>query len=289
MMTNEITRVPITVHRTPVDLGGKFPEPIREWLNNEFGTVRTLMIEGKPWFMAVDVAKILEYTNSRKAIKDHVQPQDKQTIDISTVTNSYGWNPKRVIINEVGMYSLIFHSRMPKAQEFAHWVCEEVLPSIRKHGAYLTPGTLEDVRSKPEKLQHLVEELEQERQLRMKLEDEVKELKPLADYTKEVLQSDELLTVTLVAKEFGLTAQKLNQVLHEHHLIFKLTRKNGRSCWHVYNEYVKKGWFGYKTHKYADHSNNTRSTTHQYITQAGRQKLHELLPAWGYARLNNAV
>lgn len=103
--------------------------------NSEFGSVRATSINGEPWIVAKDAADILGYSNSRKAIADHVDPEDKT--DGVTIRDAMGRDQNPWMINESGLYSLIFGSKLPKAKEFKHWVTSEVLPSIRKTGGYI--------------------------------------------------------------------------------------------------------------------------------------------------------
>ena len=103
--------------------------------NAEFGKVRTIVKDGEPYFIGKDVADILGYTNSRKAIGDHVDEEDKNTV---TIRDGIQGNPNLTIINESGVYALIFGSKLPKAKQFKRWVTSEVLPSIRKTGSYNT-------------------------------------------------------------------------------------------------------------------------------------------------------
>ena len=98
--------------------------------NEEFGQVRTLVINGEPWFVGKDVAEILGYSNTRKALADHVDEEDKGVTKCDTL----GGVQDLTVINESGLYSLILSSKMPNAKKFKHWVTSEVLPSIRKHG-----------------------------------------------------------------------------------------------------------------------------------------------------------
>ena len=100
--------------------------------NEEFGNVRTYMIEGEPWFIGKDIATILGYTNTAKAIRDHVDNDDKLTERIVLS----GQNRDVIFINESGFYSLILLSKMPNAKKFKKWVTSEVLPSLRKTGTY---------------------------------------------------------------------------------------------------------------------------------------------------------
>ena len=105
--------------------------------NSEFGKIRTIMLDEVPWFVGRDVANILGYSNTRKAILDHVDTEDKN--DGVTIRDSIGREQNPILINESGVYALIFASKLPTAKSFKHWVTSEVLPSIRKTGSYLTP------------------------------------------------------------------------------------------------------------------------------------------------------
>ena len=105
--------------------------------NAELGSVRTTVIGSEPFFVGKDVAEILGYSNPRKALFDHVNAEDK--MDGVTIRDSIGREQKPILINESGLYSLILRSQLPKAQKFKRWVTNEVLPSIRKYGAYQVP------------------------------------------------------------------------------------------------------------------------------------------------------
>ena len=102
--------------------------------NDEFGEIRTVEISGEPWFVGKDVAEILGYTNPRKAIGDHIDADDKGVTKCDTL----GGSQELTIINESGLYSLILSSKLPNAKAFKKWVTSEVLPSIRKHGGYIS-------------------------------------------------------------------------------------------------------------------------------------------------------
>lgn len=104
--------------------------------NPEFGEIRAIEVDGEPWFVGKDVAAALGYSNPRDALAKHVDEEDKDTVAFRDGTSG---NPNQTIINESGVYSLIFSSKRPKAKEFKRWVTSEVLPSIRKTGGYLTP------------------------------------------------------------------------------------------------------------------------------------------------------
>lgn len=104
--------------------------------NEEFGQIRTLMIDGEPWFVGKDVAAILGYSNTKKAIADHVDSEDKMQRDGVTIRDPMGREQHPTIINESGLYSLILSSKLPSAKRFKHWVTSEVLPALRKTGHY---------------------------------------------------------------------------------------------------------------------------------------------------------
>lgn len=115
---------------------------VQTFANNEFGAVRSMMIDNVPWFVGYDVATALGYSNSRKALGDHVDDEDKNTV---TIRDGIQGNPNMTIINESGLYSLIFSSKLPAAKRFKHWVTNEVLPAIRKTGEYKTAATQDEV------------------------------------------------------------------------------------------------------------------------------------------------
>ena len=105
--------------------------------NPEFGKMRSIQIDGEPWFVGKDVAAALGYENTRDALSRHVDDEDKNTV---VIHDGIQGNPNMVIINESGVYALIFGSKLDSAKRFKHWVTHEVLPSIRKTGSYTLPG-----------------------------------------------------------------------------------------------------------------------------------------------------
>lgn len=121
---------------------------IRIFDNPEFGEVRTVMIDGEPWFVGKDVANALGYSRERDAISNHV---DKDDAVKHGVTDSMGREQQTTIINESGLYSLIFGSKLTSAKKFKRWVTSEVLPSLRKTGGYRIPQTI------PEQIQLLAQ------------------------------------------------------------------------------------------------------------------------------------
>lgn len=164
--------------------------------NPEFGSVRTLSINCTPYFMGKDVAEILGYTNTPKAIRDHVDDEDKLTERIVLA----GQNREVVCINESGLYSLILSSKMSTAKRFKRWVTSEVLPAIRKHGAYLTSETLEKVMNDPDAWIAVLTELKNERNQREQLQLEVVENKPKVIFADAVSVSETTILIGELAK-----------------------------------------------------------------------------------------
>ena len=168
--------------------------------NKQFGQVRAIMKDGEPWFSGKDVAVALGYSNPHKAIRDHVDDEDKLTE--RTVLS--GQNREVIFINESGLYSLIFSSRMPNAKKFKRWVTSEVIPSIRKNGYYDMRESKTDsymIEDPAERARRWAEEYEEKKLLECK----VTELKPKADYFDGLVDSKLLTTFRDAAKEFQMS------------------------------------------------------------------------------------
>ena len=184
----------------------------------EFGQLRTVEIDGEIYFVGKDVAQILGYENSRKALIDHVDSEDKikvpesrlqETAPVIDVTNrdgnserqTSGWFENRLTcINESGLYSLILSSKLPTAKKFKHWVTAEVLPSIRKHGAYLTTETAEKMLNNPDFAIKLLQTIKDEREKRIAAENLIEEQRPKVIFADAVSESDSTILVGELAK-----------------------------------------------------------------------------------------
>ena len=160
--------------------------------NSEFGEIRMVEIDSEPWFVGKDVADILGYTNTAKAIRDHVDDEDKLTERIVLS----GQNREVIFINESGLYSLILSSKLPNAKAFKRWVTSEVLPSIRKHGLYAKEELLDN----PDIAIAAFKALKEEREARKALEVENKQMQPLALFAKSVSSSDTSILIGDLAK-----------------------------------------------------------------------------------------
>ena len=165
--------------------------------NAEFGSVRTLTIDEKPYFVGKDVAEILGYAKPRNAIATHVDEEDRKDAPIQ---GNLGGTQLMTIINESGLYSLILSSKLPNAKRFKRWVTAEVLPSIRKHGAYMTDSTLEQALTSPDFLIKLATELKTEKEKRQALEVQAEENKPKVLFAEAVSVSNTSILVGDLAK-----------------------------------------------------------------------------------------
>lgn len=141
---------------------------IQLFKNEEFGEIRSLIINDEPWFVGKDVAEILGYAEPRSAVSKKVDAEDRGVSKIATPSGKQ----EMTIINESGLYSLILSSKLPSAKKFKRWVTSEVLPTIRKHGAYATDEVMDEIISNPEFGIKLLSELKEEREKRKQLEND---------------------------------------------------------------------------------------------------------------------
>ena len=234
--------------------------------NKDFGKVRVVKIAETPYFVGKDVAEILGYSNSRKAVADHVDDDDKK--DGVTIRDSIGREQKPILINESGLYSLILSSKLPTAKKFKHWVTSEVLPTIYRYGMYATEKLLKS----PEFLLEVAKKLKADKEKIAVLEGTVEELAPKASYCDIILGTTDLMPVTLIAKDYGKTAQWLNRYLADKGVQHKIDKT------YVLNQkFADKGYTGTKTFIYRDYYNYCHSSTNTLWTQKGRLFIYELL------------
>ena len=165
--------------------------------------VRIFKIENEPWFVGKDLTNILGYTHGARDINAHVADEDKLKSQIRTA----GQMREQILVNESGLYSLILSSKMPNAKKFKHWVTSEVLPTIRKHGAYMTDEKIEEVLTDPDTIIKLATQLKDEReqrlieqQLRKDAENQVQEMKPKALFADSVATSKSTILIGELAK-----------------------------------------------------------------------------------------
>ena len=212
-----------------------------------FGEIRTMTNDrGETFFVGKDVAEALGYKNSRKAIIDHVDNEDRE--DGVTIRDAIGRPQKIVVINESGLYALILSSKLEQAKAFKRWVTSEVLPLIRQTGTYTIH------RKQIETLHHQIEALE-----------------PKAEYCDEVLDSVSCLTTTQIAKELSMTANDLTRVLEHQKVMYK---QGGH--WLLYADFARKGYAKSRTKSWRDLEGDLHTRTYLVWTEAGRQFIHRL-------------
>jgi prophage antirepressor-like protein len=224
--------------------------------NEEFGEIRTLTIDGEPWFVAKDITDRLKYSNGRKAVADHVDDEDKGVTKVTTL----GGNQDMTIINESGVYSLVFGSNMPEAKRFKRWVTFEVLPEIRKTGIYHAPTSFAEA---------LELAAAQAREME-KLAAENAKLLPKAEFFDAVTDSKSAISIGEVAKvlDVGIGQNKLFAFLREKKIL----------DYHniPYQEYIDRGYFRTIEQKY-DVRGEVRISIKTLVFQKGIDYIRRLL------------
>ena len=222
--------------------------------------IRTLLINDEPYFVANDIARSLGYKNPSDATNKYCKRSTK-----TWGSDSLGRQQEFKVIPESDMYRLIIKSNLPQAERFEEWVMEEVLPTIRKHGMYAT----EDLLNNPDLLIQVATQLKEERTNRLIAEQRVNELQPKADYYDKILANKSLMTISVIAKNYGMSANKMNQTLHK----LGVQYKQGKT-WLLYSKHQDKGWTHTEMLEVAGTDKLQPSTK---WTQKGHIALYELL------------
>lgn len=263
--------------------------------NQEFGNVRVVLENNDPWFIGKDVAEALGYKNSRKAMKDNVDDEDRKilrAVDFPKKSPAVTFEiPPRGLtaINESGLYSLVLCSKLPAAKQFKRWITHDVIPSIRKHGAYATDETIDKIVADPDFGIRLLTELRDERTRRVAAEQEklrleavssaqqetIKVLTPKAKYYDMVMASPNTMNITQIAADYGMSAVRMNQVLND----LKIQFKSGNQ-WVLYSKYKDQGYVRSESfvRDYGTHHVVVQRTK---WTQKGRIFLYDLLKESG--------
>lgn len=248
---------------------------LTKW-NFENSEVRTLTIENEPYFVGKDVADVLGYNNTKDALSRHVDSEDKTVIQRSENTTLEIPNRGLTVVNESGLYSLILSSKLPTAKKFKRWVTSEVLPSIRRNGMYVTDELIANPDLAIKAFMALKEEREKTKALNETVAvqtQQIAELKPKASYYDVVLNCKDLISVTEIAKDYGKTAQWLNNILHEEGIQYK----QGNKIWLLYKKYADKGYTNTKTQTFNGSDGKVHTKVHTYWTQKGRLFIYDLL------------
>lgn len=263
---------------------------IQVFSNEKFGQVRTIMQGGEPWFVAADVCRALELDQVSNAVRK-LDDDEKTLISIKGITNGVG-NPNVTAVSEPGLYSLVLGSRKPEAKAFKRWITHEVIPTIRKTGGYvhnrevfiqnylpfaddttkqLFRLTLDVVDKQNKQIADQQKELAEKSAV-------IKEMTPKASYYDIVINSPDLIPITIIAKDYGKSGTWLNRKLNE-----KGVQYRREKTWVLYHQYADKGYVGTKTYAYSGKSYGAEKhvAINTFWTQKGRLFIYDLLKADG--------
>ena len=235
--------------------------------NEEFGEVRTVMIDDKPYFVANDIASALGYKRPADAVSAHC----KGSVKYRYLTN--GGQQEVKIIPEGDVYRLIIKSKLPNAQKFESWVMDEVLPAIRKHGAYMTEQTIEKALTSPDFLIQLAPQLKQEQEARKLAEQTIEKQKPLVEFANKVSDSYNVIDMGRMAKllkdeHINIGRNRLFQWLRQKEILMTNNIP--------YQRYIDAGYFQVKESTYeTPFGTKTQQTT--YVTGKGQLYITEKL------------
>lgn len=243
--------------------------------SEEFGAIRTAGTAETPLFCLSDLCRVLDLTTSKVA-----QRLEKGVLSKYPLPTNGGIQELN-FVNEDGLYDVILDSRKPEAKAFRKWVTSEVLPSIRKSGGYIaaqadeTPEQImaralkvadETLKRKDALLQAQAEQIEKQTQ-------EIAKIAPLADYTKDVLQSTSTYTLTQVSKDLGFrSVYEFTAWAKEHHILYRQSDQ-----WMPTSQYSTNGWFTTRTFKYVKHDDSIGTSMTTVITEKGRKGLRTTL------------
>lgn len=238
--------------------------------NPEFGEVRTIEENGAILLCGSDVAKALGYTNPSKAINDHCRGDLTKRYPI---VDALGRTQGAIFIPESDLYRLVFSSKLPTAEKFTDWVTKEVLPSIRKTGGYALPkdypAALRALADAEEAKLRLLAENQQQAQV-------IADFEPIRQYVDTILESKGTMATSQIAADYGLTAQKLNKILHDGGI-----QRNVNGQWLLYAKHMGKGYTKSKTIQIIRSDGRPDTIMQTQWTQKGRLMIHEILTARG--------
>ena len=248
--------------------------------NSEFGKLEVLWKDGKAYFPAVHCAEVLGYSNPHDAIIRHCKVDGLVKHEVvSKTTNQHGFTTEQTVlkkfITEGNLYRLIIRSKLESAQRFERWVFDEVLPTIRKYGFYATDDMLEEFLNDPDLAIGVFSKLKEEREKVRQLESENKKLTEKSEYLDLILRSPNAVPITVIAKDYDMSAQEMNGWLRCIGVQYKLRC----GTWVLYQAYVGNGYTKSNTFMYDPV--NCKTTVHTQWTQKGRRFIYEKLKAYG--------
>ena len=192
---------------------------IKIFENPEFGSIRTVEVKNEPWFVGKDVAQALGYSQTSKAVREHVKDNHKGM----SVLDTPGGKQETTIIDEAGVYSLVMRSKLPKAEQFQEWVTSEVLPAIRKTGGYINgSGGMSDEEIMAKALMVAQKTIEANKERISKLEGDTERMKPKEIFADAVAASDNTILIGDLAKMIKQNGHPIGQKR-----LFEWLRENG--------------------------------------------------------------
>ena len=259
--------------------------------NEEFGEIRTIIINNEPWFVGKDVASALGYTDINHSVIDHVDEEDRVN------SKTQGQNDPELgqrgtwMINESGLYSLVLSSKLKSAKAFKRWITSEVLPTIRKTGGYVSNDDLfvetylssaDDAtklmfRTTLATVRQLNEDNRKLKQTVLAQSQQISEMEPKVTYYDIVLQCKDVITISTIAKDYGKSAKWMNQYLHDKGVQYKQG-----DIWLLYQKYASNGYTRTKTFV-SDETGSVK--VHTYWTQKGRLFIYDLMKNDGHLPL----
>ena len=229
--------------------------------------MRTVLKDGEPWFVAADVCRALEIGDTHKAV-ERLDNDEKGRSLIPTL----GGEQELLIVNEPGLYTLVLGSRKPEARAFKRWITHEVIPSIRKHGGYLTPPTIAELLENPDMIVELALTLKAEREKRLAAESDLRVARPKAAYFDDLVERNTLTGIRETAKELQWREKEFIHFLLEKGYVYRDQKQRLQP----YAEHVEDGLFELKECK---SDRNGWSGTQLLITPKGRESFRLLRPA----------
>ena len=262
---------------------------LQTFTNETIGAnVRVVIQNGEPLFVAKDVCKALDLSDTGRAV-ERLDSDESTRIEIDH-PQSPQKNIEVIVVNEYGLYNLIPGSRKPSAKQFKRWITHEVIPSIRKHGIYATDEAVDKIINDPDFGIKLLQELKAERQRRAELQNRVEnleervaiqgqqiaEMKPKSAYYDMILNAKGLVSITTIAKDYGMSGSKMNALLHKLGIQWKQN-----NTWVLYQNYAENSYTNTKTTEYQNHDGEYKVAVHTYWTQKGRLFIYETLKKIG--------
>ena len=232
--------------------------------NDQFGSIRTIIRDDEPWFVAADVCRALELGDTHKAV-ERLDDDEKGRSSIPTP----GGAQELLIVNEPGLYALVLGSRKPEAKVFKRWITHEVIPAIRKHGGYLTPQAIQQLLDNPDLIVEMALKMKAERVKCEMLESELLASKPKVEYFNDLVDRETLTGIRETAKELDWSERKFIRFLLDKGFAYR----DKKSRLQPYAKHVEDGLFVLKECK---SNRNSWSGTQMMITPKGRETLRLL-------------